>query len=75
MDTVLEDDGLIDRNDRLILKFDTLDKIWKKFQADKEHIELGGLHPPSYPINPFNGNEMKRAPSAPKSDQIESPWL
>ena len=75
MDTVLEDDGLIDRNDRLILKFDTLDKIWKKFQADKEHTENGGLPPPPYPINPFNGNEMKRVPSTPKSNQIESPRL
>ena len=37
VNTVPEDGGLIDRNDRLILKFDTLDKIWKKFQADKEH--------------------------------------
>ena len=59
INTVPEDDGLIERNDILISNFEVLDKVWKTFQQAKEQAENAGLLLPSNPTNPFNGNTIR----------------
>ena len=70
---VEEDDDCEERNEKSIHQYSILVKIWARFLEEVD-ISTNASHlKPDWPSNPFNGNKpMKRAPTEPKGNKIQS---
>jgi hypothetical protein len=72
---VQEDEGAEQRNDAKMEQYDQTLEIWERFVATREVANNAGRAPPAWPMNPFTGKEMKRAPVQLTNKQLEQPRL
>ncbi len=73
LNTVEEDDGLVERNAELYRKWGILNAKWDAFERDRQEANNSGSQPPAWPTNQFNGNNpMKCRPAEPSRKHYES---
>jgi len=73
--TVAENEGMNERNDRRLSRDQRVQAVWSDFDKRRAEAEKNNEDPPPFPKHPISGKELRRKPPVVSNKDLESPMV